>query len=74
MIYFWQVATVCDGTLGLTGAAYLGGLVRQRWFRDRNPHLENRCPVCGYDLRATPARCPECGTVQKAKGAPLRDY
>jgi hypothetical protein len=59
----WAVAA-------LTGAPGVIVLSTRLWRirRTRVARRKGLCPACGYDLRASPGRCPECGTVSATEG------
>jgi len=56
--WFVVLATAVPTLLWVRGA-----LRHWRWAR------QGRCRSCGYDLRSSPDRCPECGAVPAVRGA-----
>jgi hypothetical protein len=53
----WMMAALFGATIMVTWLPYRQ--VRRR-------RLHGLCVRCGYDLRGSPEKCPECGTVPKS--------
>jgi hypothetical protein len=62
--------TLPDWFIVAMAAALPGVRALRRTLYGREPG-PGTCAKCGYDLRATPERCPECGTMTVA-GSELR--
>lgn len=54
---------VLSDWLLVLATAILPGLWLLHGCIQRGLHRVGSCPDCGYDLRATPDRCPECGVA-----------
>lgn len=78
----WESSFASQGSRGIAFPAWLPAVafallpgrrivsfVRQRRRRARDGH----CSACGYDLRASPERCPECGLEPPQKNIELRE-
>jgi hypothetical protein len=55
---YWSVALVSFMSLPT--------VMLLRWNRRRHRRNRGQCLACGYDVRASPARCPECGSPTSA--------
>ena len=58
--------------ISILAATVIGQLYRRRTAFQRYWSSDAACRNCGYDLRASPQRCPECGTPNAPRGRRAR--
>ena len=68
----WFVFVKCWALVLLFAVAPAAWVVMRRPMRRRQWLRMGWCGNCGYDLRATPGRCPECGRETSGSRTPER--
>ena len=68
--YLWVELVVVPYWLVLAVAALPLPVVGVKFVARRRRRRAGLCASCGYDLRASPGRCPECGTEPRAAQPP----
>jgi hypothetical protein len=61
----WETVCKVAGYAIIVGALALMLVGRRVTRRIERRLIQGACPQCGYDLRATLDRCPECGWVSE---------
>lgn len=75
IVFFERAYDSLTVTVPLWAVSLVSGLPPLLWGilygRKRNWRAAGRCSRCGYDLRASPNRCPECGKPVESSQIPI---
>ena len=64
--YLWMTPPLAVTAAGVLPACWAAAFVRRRRAARAARLRSGLCLACGYDVRASPGRCPECGAMREA--------